>query len=235
MTDSPPDPKFFVDIHPEVMRRVGNGRFGAASQRSATPWRGRCAFVLGPIGRWVCVSAAAKFNQTGTLAGIRGYCGGQRHCSHHLFHQRREPLGRDQAVAAPDQPVDLVPVRPVVEPDPDPALVADIRGHEEALGVGADQHLLAALRRLAPERDAAVAALLHGEDLVPHPEGRVAPRLLLHRFGQSEAKGAQAVDRLVRHGPSVAGAGPARKAGRRGGRLGTPKRERFPFPAAARG
>jgi hypothetical protein len=100
---------------------------------------------------------------------------------------QREPLRRDQAVARGDQLRDLGPVRSAVELHPYPALVADVGRHEEALGVGADQHHLTAGRRLAPERDAPVAPLLHGEDLAAHAVGRVAPGLLLHRLGQGEA------------------------------------------------
>jgi len=70
--------------------------------------------------------------------------------------------------------------------------MTDIRRPEEGLGVGADQHRLAALGRFEPDREPAVAALLHGEDLAPDAIGRIAPGLLLDRLGQGDADLAQA-------------------------------------------
>src|SRR5690348_2925392 len=78
----------------------------------------------------------------------------------------------------------LLPVRLRVEPHADPALVPNIGRAEEGLGIGADQHLLAPRRRLEPDRDPSVAALLHGEDLVLHPERGIAPGLFLGGFGK---------------------------------------------------
>ena len=111
-----------------------------------------------------------------------------------------EALRRHEAVAAFDERGNLAPVRLPVEPHADPALGPDVRRHKEQLRVGADQHGLAAGRRLAPHGDAPVAALFHGEDLVAHAEGRVAPRLLLLRFREGEADGAQAVGGRLGHG-----------------------------------
>src|SRR5262245_44554310 len=89
----------------------------------------------------------------------------------------RELLRRRHAIAARDQCGDLVPIRFAIEAHAYPAFMADVRRPEEGICIGADQHRLAALGRLEPDREPAVATLLHREDLAAHAIGRIAPSL----------------------------------------------------------
>src|SRR5258708_19853458 len=109
------------------------------------------------------------------------------------------------AIGALNQAGDLGPFDSAVEMDADPALVADIGRHEEAVGIGADQDGLAARRRLAPQRRPTVVAGMHGEDLVAHPEGRDLPGLLLDGFRQSEADAPQALFGYRTHASAISG------------------------------
>ena len=117
--------------------------------------------------------------------------------------QRGEPLWRDQAVATADDRGDLVPVGLVIEPHADPTLMADIGRHEEPFRVRSDQYHLTASWGLTPERDAAVAAFLHGEDLVAHAKGRVAPCFFFYCLGEGQADRAQVGDGLFRHSATL--------------------------------
>ena len=53
---------------------------------------------------------------------------------------------RDLGIRVLDDPGQLVPVEPAVEPDPEPAAMADVRRDEEPLGIRLDQHRLQPLR-----------------------------------------------------------------------------------------
>lgn len=76
--------------------------------------------------------------------------------------------------------------------------MAHVRWHEEALGIGVDQHELAARRRLAPEHG---ALLLHErKNLGRYAERRLAPGLLLDRLRQREADFAEPGERARGHG-----------------------------------
>ena len=111
-----------------------------------------------------------------------------------------QPFGRGHAVAALDQLRHLAPVDPLVEPHPDPALVADVGRHEEPSGIGADQDVLTAVRRLAPQRRLVGIGDMHAENLVAHAKRRLAPRFALLGLRQGEADRSEPVERRAFHG-----------------------------------
>src|SRR5690606_32606503 len=85
-----------------------------------------------------------------------------------------EAFRGDQPVAVLDELGDLAPVLVGREPGAHPALVADVRGDEEAVGVGCDEGLLHARAGLEHHRPAVLGG--DEEELVPDPErGRAVP------------------------------------------------------------
>ena len=103
------------------------------------------------------------------------------------WYARGKPLRRDEPVAALHEGCDLVPIAIAVEPHADPALGAEIGRHEETLGIGADEDLLAAVRYLAPDSVALIDETIRREDAVLDPVARAAPHLFLHGLGEREA------------------------------------------------
>src|SRR5688572_15946494 len=89
-----------------------------------------------------------------------------------------ELFGCDQPIALLDELGDQRPGDPTaIHVDSDPALVADVGRHEEALWLASDQHGLSAFFRLDPHRwpTTFVVALLHREDLVADAPRRISP------------------------------------------------------------
>ena len=78
-----------------------------------------------------------------------------------------------------------------VEPDAEPAPMADIRRHEEPFRIGLDEHRLHARRRGAPDGEAAVAVVVgqhHQEGaFLADEERRRAVAQTLAGLGQREA------------------------------------------------
>ena len=78
-----------------------------------------------------------------------------------------------------------------VEPDAEPASVADVRRHEEPLRIRLHEHLLHPVGSSAPDRKASVAMVIcqHHQEraLRPHEEGRRSVAESLARLGKREA------------------------------------------------
>ena|SRR6266566_8460446 len=87
-----------------------------------------------------------------------------------LVEQRTEAFWSSHPIALFHQVGDLVPVELDIKPGADPPMVANVGRYEEPFGVGGYQHALGARRGLTPHRWAAVNAVLHSEDLIPHLE-----------------------------------------------------------------
>src|SRR6185437_9296715 len=92
-----------------------------------------------------------------------------------LRHKLREPLWRDQAIAAADESLDFPPVSRAVQPDANPSLGAEIGGNEKSRRLGFEHELSRAGRNLAPEREPAAPRPLEREDPVGDPVRRPAP------------------------------------------------------------
>ncbi len=103
-----------------------------------------------------------------------GACGQNYICnSPALVDQLDQALGRRHAVAVVHEVLDHAPLQAVdIEANADPAVLADVGRHEEALGVAADEHVLRARSPLHPDGDATVARRHHREHLVADTEGR---------------------------------------------------------------
>src|SRR5207253_6271320 len=115
-----------------------------------------------------------------------------------LLAQRRldEARRRDLRVRVLDDSRELVPVEAAVEPDTEPAAVADVRRYEEPLAVGLDQHRLHSLGSGAPDREPPVPVVVrqdHDERaLAADEEGGRAVARALARLRQFEAQPAKA-------------------------------------------
>src|SRR5690606_15370987 len=112
----------------------------------------------------------------------------------------QQPLRRDQLPTGVDGIGDVAPVGGIIDPDTNPARLADIGWHKEAIGISAHHHTLDTRSRLAPDGRPAAAVMIagrgeHHEHLVAHPEGGLAPRLDLVRLGQGQADLADSAQR----------------------------------------
>src|SRR5262249_53514328 len=84
----------------------------------------------------------------------------------------------------------LVPIEATVEADAEPPAMPDVRGDEELVRIGIDEHPLHSLGRSAPDRKAPVAVMVvhdHQERLLlPDEERRRAMTEALARVRQGE-------------------------------------------------
>ena len=97
-----------------------------------------------------------------------------------------------------------------VHVDADPAADADVGRDEEVLGIGGDEILLRAERRVAPDGDAAVAVMVvreHREEFAVDAPRRLAPRDLLLGVRHAEADFSDEGENLSGLPSGFAGAG----------------------------
>src|SRR5579883_32404 len=95
-----------------------------------------------------------------------------------------EPFGRGQAVALLGEIGDDAPVGCVVQPNPHPTMLPNIRRDEVAVRLGARQRLLRAGLRLDPQRRAPIVRMPHDEYLVAHAKRRPTYPLAFGGFGE---------------------------------------------------
>src|SRR5215211_1957030 len=130
---------------------------------------------------------------------------GRRRCAMRRLRSLRaevcdEPLRRRAAVAVLDQARELVPPLLDVEVGADPAVAADVRRYEVAVGRGGDERLLQTGLTLHPQRPALlpVERVAHREQLPPHlPDGTADRGGVLDRLREREADLAQPLQRVL--------------------------------------
>jgi hypothetical protein len=104
-----------------------------------------------------------------------------------------KPGGRHDEPGIGDEPGDLVPVHRDVEPDAEPASMADVWRDEEPIRSAGDERILDAVGRRAPETEPIVVVMVgirYEDALVIDEPGRLAVAQALGRARQGEAKAA---------------------------------------------